>query len=119
MLAGDNETVFRYALVAVLLLVVWTHWRAAYTGEVRAALDDPVAGEERLEDLIPDLRDNRLAHRCKAILADRRAADVEALGEHVNDVLDRLGHLERFAPLRRLIPPTPEPFPRGGPGRPR
>lgn len=110
---------FRYAIVAVVLLVVWTHWRAAYTAEVRAALDDLTAGEERLENLIPDLRDNWLAHRCKAVLADHRAGDVELRREHVDDAIDRIERLERFAPLRGIIPPTRERPRRGGPERPR
>ena len=28
----------RFFVVAVVLLVAWVHWRAAYTGDVRAAL---------------------------------------------------------------------------------
>ncbi|HEY4410113.1 MAG TPA: hypothetical protein VGO87_09530 [Acidimicrobiia bacterium] len=94
----------RYVIVAVVLLVLWVHWRAAYTADVRAALDDPPANEERLEELIMDLRDKRLAFRCKAVLADYRAGDAELCREHVADALERVEHLERFAPLRRLLP---------------
>jgi hypothetical protein len=96
--------VLRYVIVAVVLLVLWVHWRAAYTADVRAALDDPPANEERLEELIMDLRDKRLAFRCKAVLADYRAGDAELCREHVADALERVEHLERFAPLRRLLP---------------
>ncbi len=42
----------RYFIIAVVLLGAWLHWRAAYTGEVRAALDDLPASGEGLEDLI-------------------------------------------------------------------
>jgi hypothetical protein len=102
-LAGENEVVLRYSIVAVILLVVWLHWRAALTAEVRAALDDLQASEEHLEDLIQDLRDKRLAYRCKAVLADHRAGDADLCREHMADALERIDHLERFAPLRRLI----------------
>ena len=95
--------VLRYSIVAVILLVVWLHWRAAYTAQVRAALDDLPGGEERLDDLIQDLRDKRLAYRCKAVLADHRAGDNELCREHRADALERVDHLERFAPLRRLM----------------
>jgi hypothetical protein len=102
-LAGENQVVWRYVVVAVVVLAVWLHWRAALTTEVRAALDDlrAAGGAERLEELVPDLRDKRLAYRCKAVLADRRAGDDELCREHTADVLERLDHLERFAPLRR------------------
>ena len=93
----------RYFIVAVILLVVWLHWRAAFTAEVRAALDDLPAGEERLNDLVQDLRDKRLAYRCQAVLADYRAGDTELCREHTADALERVDHLERFAPLRRLM----------------
>ena len=93
----------RYSVAAVVLFVVWVHWRAAYTAEVRAALDDLPANEERLEDLIEDLRDKRLAYRCKAVLADHRAGDTELCREHMADALERVEHLERFAPLRRVL----------------
>ena len=93
----------RYSVAAVVLFVVWVHWRAAYTAEVRAALDDLPANEERLEDLIEDLRDKRLAYRCKAVLADHRAGDTDLCREHVADALERVEHLERFAPLRRVL----------------
>ena len=93
----------RYSVAAVVLFVVWVHWRAAYTAEVRAALDDLPANEERLEDLIEDLPDKRLAYRCKAVLADHRAADTDLCREHVADALERVEHLERFAPLRRVL----------------
>ena len=93
----------RYLIIAVVLLAVWVHWRAAYTAEVRAALDDVAANRARLEDLVQDLRDNRLAHRCKAVLADHRAGNLELGREHIADALDRVEHLERFAPLRRVL----------------
>ena len=93
----------RYVIVAVVLFVLWVHWRAAYTAQVRAALDDLPAGDERLEELIEDLRDKRLAFRCKAILRDHRAGDTDTCREHVADALERVEHLERFAPLRRLL----------------
>jgi hypothetical protein len=93
--------VLRLFVVAVVLAVVWVHWRAAYTGDVRAALDDLPASEERLDDLIEDLRDKRLAYRCKAVLNDYRAGDTQMFKEHVADALERVEHLERFAPLRR------------------
>ena len=95
----------RFALATVVLLAVWVHWRAAYTNEVRAALDDVAAHEERLQDLIPDLRDNRLAYRCKAVLADHRAGDIDLRREHIAAAVERIEHLERFAPLRRVIWP--------------
>ncbi|HZQ78971.1 MAG TPA: hypothetical protein VFE55_16670 [Acidimicrobiia bacterium] len=93
---------FRDVIVAVVLLAVWVHWRAAYTAEVRAALDDLGTGQERLDELIQDLRDKRLAFRCRAVLRDYRAGDTELCREHMADVVERLDHLERFAPLRRL-----------------
>ena len=92
----------RYAVVAVVLFVFWVHWRAAYTAEVRAALGDLPAGEEHLQELIQDLRDNRLAFRCKAVLADHRTNGPD-LDEHVAAALERLDQLERFAPLRRVL----------------
>jgi len=95
--------VLRYSVATVVLLALWVHWRAAYTGDVRRALDDLPAGEERLEELIEDLRDKRLAFRCKAVLADHRAGDAELCREHTADALERVEHLERFAPLRRLL----------------
>jgi hypothetical protein len=102
MLAGQNRVVLRYAVVTVALLVFWVHWRAAYTAEVRAALGDLPAREEHLEELVQDLRDNRLAFRCKTVLADYRAGRPD-LEEHVADALERVDHLERFAPLRRAL----------------
>ena len=93
----------RYFIVAVVLLALWLHWRAAFTADVRAALDDLPASEERLDDLIQDLRDKRLAYRCKAVLADHRAGDAELCREHTADALERVDHLESFAPLRRLM----------------
>ena len=92
----------RDAIAAVVVLAVWVHWRAAYTADVRAALEDLPASEERLEDLVADLRDKRLAYRCKAVLADHRSASPD-LEEHMEDAIDRVDHLERFAPLRRLL----------------
>ena len=91
----------RLFVVAVVLLAVWLHWRAAYTREVRAALDELPASQERLDDLVEDLRDKRLAFRCKAVLRDCRADDTGMLSEHMADALERVEHLERFAPLRR------------------
>ena len=95
----------RYVIVATVLLVVWVHWRAAYTADVRAAVDDVGTHQEQLEELILDLRDKRLAFRCKAVLADYRAGRTDLCREHRDDVLERVEHLERFAPLRRLLPP--------------
>lgn len=92
----------RYVVVALVLGGLWLHWRAAYTPAVRAALDDLPTGADRLDDLIPDLRDRRLAHRCKAVLADHRVGDPGQVREHTANVVERLEHLERFAPLRRL-----------------
>jgi hypothetical protein len=100
--------VLRYSIAAVVALAVWVHWRAAYTAEVRAALDDLPANEGRLEDLIEDLRDKRLAYRCKAVLADHRAGDAALCREHIGDALERLDHLERFAPLRRALARRPD-----------
>jgi hypothetical protein len=94
--------VLRSLIAAVVAFVVWVHWRAAYTADVRAALDDLPANEERLEELIGDLRDKRLAFRCKAVLADQRVGSPD-LEEHIADVLERVEHLERFAPLRRVL----------------
>ena len=96
----------RYVIVATVLLVLWVHWRAAYTADVRAAVDDLPAHQERLDELILDLRDKRLAFRCKAMLADYRAGRTELCREHRDDVLERVEHLERFAPLRRLLRPA-------------
>lgn len=96
----------RYFIVAVVLFGFWVHWRAAYTAEVRAALGDLPAGEEQFEDLIRDLRDNRLAFRCKAVLADHRSGGPD-LEEHVAAALERLGQLERYAPLRRALARPP------------
>ena len=90
-------------IAIVVLLVLWLHWRAAYTAEVRAALDDLPASQERLEDLVEDLRDKRLAFRCKAVLKDTRAGDTDLFTEHLADALERVDHLERFAPLRRRL----------------
>jgi hypothetical protein len=95
--------VVRLLIAAVVLLAVWLHWRAAYTPEVRAALDDLPVSQERLADLIEDLRDKRLAYRCKAVLADQRAGHTALFDEHMADALERVEHLERFAPLRRWL----------------
>ena len=92
----------RYLIVAAVLSALWLHWRAAYTPDVRAALGDLPASSERLDDLIEDLRDKRLAYRCKAVLNDQRAGNTGLFKEHVADALERVEHLERFAPLRRL-----------------
>lgn len=93
----------RYAVASAVLLVVWVHWRAAHVGAVRAALDDVAAHADELDDLLHDLRDNRLVYRCRAVLADQRAGDPEALREHLAAAYERLEHLERFAPLRRFL----------------
>ena len=93
----------RYAVMAVVLLGLWLHWRAAYTADVRSALDDLPASEERLDDLLQDVRDRRLLHRCRAVLADQQAGDQARFEEHKADALERIDHLETFAPLRRLI----------------
>ncbi|HYH51968.1 MAG TPA: hypothetical protein VEG38_20675, partial [Acidimicrobiia bacterium] len=90
------------AIVAVVLLAFWVHWRAAYTAEVRAALDELPASADRLDDLLFDVRDRRLIHRCRAVLADHRSGDPERFAEHKADALARIDHLETFAPLRRL-----------------
>ena len=90
-------------MALVVLLVLWLHWRAAYTTEVRAALGDLPANQERLEDLVDDVRDKRLAYRCRAVLKDFRAGDTASLEEHMADALERVEHLERFAPLRRRL----------------
>lgn len=92
----------RYSLIPVVLLVLYTHWRAAYTAEVRAALDALPAGEEDFDDLLQDVRDRRLIHHCRAVLADQDAGKHELLDEHRTAALARVEHLERFAPLRRL-----------------
>lgn len=92
----------RYAVVAVVMLAFWMHWRAAYTADVRTALDDLPASAERLDDLLLDVRDRRLIHRCRAALADQRAGDEAAFAEHKADALERIEHLDRFAPLRRF-----------------
>ena len=92
----------RYSIVAVVLLAVWLHWRAAYTADVRAALDELPAARERLDDLLQDVRDRRLVHHCRAVLADQRAGDEAAFDEHRVDAVSRIEHLERFAPLRRF-----------------
>jgi hypothetical protein len=102
--ARHNSEVLRYAVIAVVLLVLWLHWRAAYTTEVRSALDDLPSGEDHLDDLLLDVRDRRLVHRCRAVLADQRAGDAERFAEHRADALARIEHLERFAPLRRFVP---------------
>lgn len=93
----------RLFIVAVVLGALWLHWRAAYTSQVRAAIDDLPASAERLDDLVEDLRDKRLAYRCKAILNDFRAGDTAMVKEHIADALERVEHLERFAPLRRRL----------------
>jgi len=95
--------VLRLFVVAVALSAAWLHWRAAYTADVRAALDDLPARQDRLDDLVEDLRDKRLAYRCKAVLNDYRAGNTSLLQEHVIDALDRVEHLERLAPLRRRL----------------
>jgi hypothetical protein len=93
--------VLRLFVAAAVLGVLWLHWRAGYTTEVRAALDDLPASAEHLDDLVEDLRDKRLAYRCKAALNDHRAGNTAMFTEHVAEALERVSHLERFAPLRR------------------
>ncbi len=93
----------RFVIAIAVLLVLWLHWRAAYTAQVRAVLDDLPASQERLDDLVEDLRDKRLAYRCKAILRDYRDGDTVSVGVHTADALERVEHLERFAPLRRRL----------------
>jgi uncharacterized protein YPO0396 len=102
-LAGQNRRVLRLLVAVVVLGALWLHWRAAYTRDVRAALDDLPASAERLDDLVEDLRDKRLAYRCKALLNDYRAGNSDMFKEHMADALDRVEHLERFAPLRRRL----------------
>jgi hypothetical protein len=94
--------VIRLFVVVVVLAALWLHWRAAYTGEVRAALEDLTANGDRLDDLVEDVRDRRLVHRCRAAIADHRAGDTDLCREHTADALERVEHLERFAPLRRV-----------------
>jgi hypothetical protein len=101
-LAGENRAVLRYLLIAVGLLALYTHWRAAYTGEVRTALAALPAGEEHFDDLLHDVRDRRLFHQCRAVLADQKAGRRELFEEHRTAALARVEHLERYAPLRRL-----------------
>lgn len=96
----------RYSAIVVVLLAAWLHWRAAYTAEVRAALDDLPASTERLDDVLADVRDRRLIHRCRAVLADQRAGNQAALEEHTADAVSRIEHLETFAPLRRFTHPA-------------
>lgn len=93
----------RYSVIVVVLLALYTHWRAAYTSEVRAALDALPAGEERFDDLLQDVRDRRLTHYCRALLADQSAGDQASFEEHKADAFARLEHLETFAPLRRFL----------------
>jgi uncharacterized protein YPO0396 len=95
--------VLRVFIVAVVLAAAWLHWRAAYTREVRTTLDDLPASSERLDDLVEDLRDKRLAYRCKAVLNDYRAGNTDLFKEHVAEALERVEHLERLAPLRRRL----------------
>ncbi len=93
----------RLFAAALLLGAFWLHWRAAYTRQVRAGLDALPADAERLDDLVQDLRDKRLAYRCKAVLRAHRAGDTAMVEVHVAEVLERVDHLERFAPLRRRL----------------
>ena len=93
----------RLFIVAVVLGAAWLHWRAAYTAQVRAALNDLPASRERLDDLVEDLRDKRLAYRCKAVLDDYRAGNTDLFNEHIADALERVEHLERLAPIRRRL----------------
>jgi hypothetical protein len=90
----------RLFVVTVVLLAAWLHWRAAYTAEVRRALDGLPGSREVLDDLVEDLRDKRLAYRCRAVLNDYRAGDTELFEEHVAAAFERVEHLERLAPLR-------------------
>lgn len=91
----------RLFVAVVVLGALWLHWRAAYTFQVRAALDDLPAASERLDDLVEDLRDKRLAYRCKAAIKSYKAGDADMCEVHVAEALERVEHLERFAPLRR------------------
>jgi hypothetical protein len=100
--SGQNHGVLRYSVIVVVLLAAWLHWRAAYTAEVRGALAELPASTERLDDVLHDVRDRRLIHRCRAVMADQRAGDNVLFREHLADAEERLDHLERFAPLRRL-----------------
>ena len=93
----------RLLIVTAVLLAAWLHWRAAYTPEVRAALDALPAGQDQLDDLVEDLHDKRLAYRCKAVLHDYRTGDSAIVAEHMADALERVEHLERLAPLRRRL----------------
>jgi hypothetical protein len=99
-LTGQNQPVLRLFVVAVVLGALWLHWRAGYTTQVREALDGLPASAERLDDLVEDLRDKRLAYRCKAVLNDYRAGNTAMVEEHVAAALERVNHLERFAPLK-------------------
>ena len=91
----------RYSIIVVVLLAAWLHWRAAHTAEVRAALDGLPATQDHLDDILQDVRDRRLIHHCRAVLADQRAGNQAALEEHTADAASRIEHLETFAPLRR------------------
>ena len=92
----------RYSTIVVVLLTLWLHWRAAYTAEVRAALEDLPASDEHLDDLLQDVRDRRLIHHCRAVLADQRAGNKALFEEHRADAVGRIEHLEKFSPLRRF-----------------
>ena len=70
----------RLFVAVVVLGALWLHWRAAYTSRVRAALDDLTAASERLDDLVEDLRDKRLAYRCKAAIRAYNAGDADEAG---------------------------------------
>ena len=94
----------RYLIIVVILMALWLHWRAAYTEDVRAALADLPASTDHLDDILQDVRDRRLLHRCRAVLADQQAGNHTLFEEHRTDALERLDHLERFAPLRRFTP---------------
>jgi hypothetical protein len=104
-LAGQNHRVLRYLIIVAVLMALWLHWRAAYTQDVRAALDALPGSTERLDDVLQDVRDRRLLHRCRAVLADQEAGNLGLFEEHRADALERLDHLERFAPLRRFTRP--------------
>jgi hypothetical protein len=103
-LAGENQAVLRYSIIVVVLLTLWLHWRAAYTAEVRSALTELPGSPERLDELLQDVRDRRLIHQCRAVLADQRSGNQPAFEQHRADAFARIEHLETFAPLRRLLP---------------
>ena len=121
---------FSWVILPTVLFAWWLHWRAAKTSEVRLVLSEigrlvdhviargdtsvaPFPDDfaqncgEKLDTLIDELNDKRLAFRCKAVRADserllasHQVEDARACREHVGDALDRIRHLERLT-LRR------------------